>query len=118
MRGEEDPQDGSNPFLGLKLVGFKPISSLKWGHFVRSGSFLYPEDKVRIASPFCKVILNDPFLQMIKGSRNIFAALLIKCTERRVFALCSYKPRDASTLSFVALVPQNEEKDDKGRQVW
>ncbi len=60
---------------------------------MRSGGFLYPEEK------------------LVKGSRNVFAALLIKCSERSVAAVCSYKPREASAPSFVALVPQEEKRD-------
>ncbi len=84
--------------LGLRLCGFKPLSSLKWSHFVKSGNFIYPEER------------------LIKGSRNLFAALLIKCTEKKVYAVCSYKPRDNSSPSFVALVPQEEVKDESGKQ--
>ncbi len=84
--------------LGLKLCGFKPFSSMRWGDFVRSGNFLYPEET------------------LIKGSRTLFAALLIKCLEKKVYAICSYKARDSSGPSLVALVPQAEEKKD-GRQL-
>jgi len=59
--------------VGLRLCGFKPMSNLKWGSFVRSGNFIYPEERV------------------IKGSRPLFAALLIKCLERKVYALAAYK---------------------------
>jgi ATP-dependent DNA helicase 2 subunit 1 len=85
--------------VGLQLCGFKPRSFLKWGQFVRSGYFLYPEENT------------------IRGSRQLFAALLIKCLEREVVAICTYKPRHNSGPSFVALVPQAEEKDADGMQV-
>ena len=80
--------------VGLRLIGFKPIDSLKFGHYVRSGYFIYPEEKV------------------IKGSRTIFAALLIKCLEKKVMAICSFKPRDSSGPSFVALVPQEHDPSE------
>ncbi len=80
-------------YTTLSKFLYRPISSLKWGHFVRSGGFLYPEEK------------------LVRGSRNMFAALLIKCSERSVAAVCSYKPREASAPSFVALVPQEEKRD-------
>lgn len=80
--------------LGLRLLGFKPQSSLKWSQFVKSSNFLYPEEK------------------MITGSRNLFAALLIKCLERKVVAVCSCKSRDTSGPSFVALVPQAEDREE------
>lgn len=85
--------------LGMKIVGFKPLSALKWGHYVRSSGFIYPEEK------------------MIKGSRQVFAALLIKCLEKKVMAVCSFKARDSSGPSFVALVPQEERKDYEGHQI-
>ena len=71
---------------GLKLVGFKPTSTLKFGHFVRHSYFIYPDEEA------------------VKGSRQLFAALLMKCLERRVMAICTFKLRDASGPSFVALV--------------
>ena len=84
--------------LGLRLCGFKPLSSLKWGDFVRSGNFIYPEET------------------LVRGSRTLFAALLIKCMEKKVYAVCTYKPRDNSTPSFVALVPQEGKRDDDARE--
>lgn len=76
--------------FGLKLLAFKPISELKWCDFVRSSNFIYPDEK------------------SIKGSKNLFAALLIKCLERQVMPICTYKARETSSPSFVALFPQEE----------
>lgn len=84
--------------LGMKLIGFKPKSSLKWAQFVRSSSFVYPDEK------------------LIQGSRRLFSALLIKCLERQVVPICSFKARDNSGPSYVALLPQEEVKDE-GEQV-
>ena len=86
-------------FYGLRLVAFRPTESFPWGAlFVRSSHFLYPDE------------------QSIKGSRNMFAALHQRCLERQVYALCSYKPREASIPSFVALHAQAEETDLAGAQ--
>lgn len=78
---------------GLKLIAFKQRSDLKWCDFVRSSNFIYPDDN------------------MVKGSRNLFSALLIKCLERDVVAICAYKAREISAPAYVALYPQKEELD-------
>ena len=44
----------------LKLLAFRDRSELRWHHFVRSCYFIYPDEKA------------------VKGSRNLFAALLVK----------------------------------------
>ena len=86
-------------FYGLRLVAFRPSESFPWGaSFVRSSHFLYPDE------------------ESIKGSRNMFAALHQRCLQRKVYALCSYKPREASIPSFVALHAQTEEIDATGAQ--
>ncbi len=81
------------------FAGFKPKSLMKWGHFVRSSYFIYPDE------------------ESIKGSRMLFSSLLIKCLEKEVMALCAYKARDSSGPSVVALYPQAEELDDENQQV-
>jgi len=91
--------EGGADSRGLKLLGFKPKSCLKFGHFVKSSQFLYPDEKT------------------IKGSRNMFTALLLRCLAKDVVALCRYKARLTSDPTFVALVPQAEELDDSGSQV-
>ena len=32
--------------IGLKLMGFKPRSRLKWYHHVKPGQFIYPDENV------------------------------------------------------------------------
>ena len=86
-----------NGSYGFKLLCFKPESQLKWRDFVRSCHFIYPEES------------------LIKGSRSLFAALLQKCNERKVVAICSFKPREVSSPTFVALEPQLEVKDDNDK---
>lgn len=91
--------EGGKDSRGLKLLGFKPKSCLKFGHYVKSSQFLYPDEK------------------NIKGSRNMFTALLLRCLAKDVIALCRYKARLSSDPTFVALVPQAEEFDESGDQV-
>lgn len=83
----------------LVLIGFKPISLLKKHHFIRPAQFVYPEDS------------------LVSGSSTLFHALLIKCLERQVMAICRYTPRRNTPPRFVALVPQEEKLDDENIQV-
>ena len=79
---------------GLKLFGFKPLEELKFCRYVRPCHFIYPDDL------------------RIQGSRNLFSALLQRCLARSVMAVCTFKPRERSSPSFVALIPQAEIKED------
>ena len=82
----------------LTLCGFKPLTCLKMSNFVKHSHFLYPhEDTVR-------------------GSRVVFSALLQRCVERQVIAICKFKPRSTAEMSYVALVPQQEEVNEGGGQ--
>jgi len=47
-------------FAGLRLLAFRDRSELRWHQFVRSCHFIYPDEAA------------------VKGSRNIFTALLVK----------------------------------------
>lgn len=47
----------------------------------------------------------------------LFTALLQKCIERNVIALCRYTPRATSVTDIVALVPQEEEVGDDDLQI-
>jgi len=80
----------------LKLCGFKRVSSLRLGLHVRMPQFIYPHEA------------------SIVGSRMAFSALLQRCIARQVAAICQYKPRAASKLCFVALVPQGAGADGGG----
>ncbi|KAK2094574.1 X-ray repair cross-complementing protein 6 [Saguinus oedipus] len=84
---------------GLMLMGFKPVVMLKKHHYLRPSLFVYPEESLVI------------------GSSTLFSALLIKCLEKEVAALCRYTPRRNIPSYFVALVPQDEELDDQKIQV-
>ncbi|XP_069823388.1 X-ray repair cross-complementing protein 6-like isoform X2 [Dendropsophus ebraccatus] len=83
----------------LVLIGFKPISLLKTHHFIQPAQFVYPEES------------------LVSGSTTLFQALLIKCLERQVMAICRYTPCRNSPPRFVALVPQEEKLDDENVQV-
>lgn len=83
---------------GLVLMGFKPMERLKVHHHIRPALFIYPEE------------------EQISGSSCMFTALLLKCSEKNVFALCRYIPRRNTPPRFVALVPQREEMDQSQTQ--
>ncbi|XP_030631170.1 X-ray repair cross-complementing protein 6 [Chanos chanos] len=97
---EKDEVDEIRKFddPGLVLIGFKPMSRLKLHHHIRPSHFIYPEE------------------EQVTGSSCVFAALLRRCSERNVFALCKYTPRRNTPPRFVALVPQREEVDENQSQ--
>ncbi|XP_006866983.1 PREDICTED: X-ray repair cross-complementing protein 6 [Chrysochloris asiatica] len=84
---------------GLSLIGFKPLVMLKKHHYLRPSLFVYPEES------------------LVTGSTALFSALLTKCLEKKVMAVCRYIPRKNSPPYFVTLVPQEEELDDQKIQV-
>ncbi|XP_021239779.1 X-ray repair cross-complementing protein 6 [Numida meleagris] len=84
---------------GLYLIGFKPLSMLKQHHHIRPSQFMYPEES------------------LVTGSTTLFNALLIKCLEKEVMALCRYIARRNTPPRFVALVPQEEEVDEQKVQI-
>uniref|UniRef100_A0A1A7X7Z7 DNA helicase n=1 Tax=Iconisemion striatum TaxID=60296 RepID=A0A1A7X7Z7_9TELE len=98
---ERDEVDAIKKFYdpGLFLIGFKPMEKLKLHHHIRPAVFIYPEE------------------EDVKGSACLFSALLKKCNERSVFALCRYIPRRNYPPRFVALVPQLEENDEGKVQI-
>ncbi|XP_061564153.1 X-ray repair cross-complementing protein 6 [Cololabis saira] len=98
---ERDEVDAINKFddPGLFLIGFKPMEKLKLHHHIRPSVFIYPEE-------------DD-----VKGSACLFSALLKKCSERNVFALCRCIARRNNPPRFVALVPQKEEVDEGNVQI-
>nr|KAF6274131.1 X-ray repair cross complementing 6 [Pipistrellus kuhlii] len=84
---------------GLVLIGFKPLLMLKKHHYLRPSLFVYPEES------------------LVNGSSTLFSALLTKCLEKEVVAVCRYTPRQNIPPYFVALMPQEEELDDQKIQV-
>ncbi|KAM6897682.1 X-ray repair cross-complementing protein 6 [Xenentodon cancila] len=98
---ERDEVDAIKKFddPGLFLIGFKPMEKLKLHHHIRCAIFIYPEE------------------DEVKGSACLFSALLKKCSERNVFALCRCISRRNYPPRFVALVPQREEVDEGNVQI-
>ncbi|XP_043418671.1 X-ray repair cross-complementing protein 6 isoform X2 [Prionailurus bengalensis] len=84
---------------GLILIGFKPLIMLKKHHYLRPSLFVYPEES------------------LVNGSSTLFSALLTKCLEKEVMAVCRYTPRRNTPPYFVVLLPQEEELDDQKIQV-
>lgn len=84
---------------GLVLFGFKPMERLKMHHFIQPAKFIYPEEN------------------QVTGSACLFTALLKRCSERNLFALCRYIRVRNTPPVFVALVPQREELDEGQNQV-
>ncbi|KTF81372.1 hypothetical protein cypCar_00011625 [Cyprinus carpio] len=103
---EKDEVDEIKKFddPGLVLMGFKPMDRLKLHHHIRPALFIYPEEE-QISGRF-----------KFAGSSCVFTALLLKCSEKNVFALCRYIPRRNTPPRFVALVPQREELDQSQTQ--
>lgn len=56
-------------------------------------------------------------VQFSSGSACLFSALLRKCSEKDVFALCRCIARRNNPPRFVALVPQKEEVDERKVQI-
>lgn len=98
---EKDEVDSLKKFGDpqLYVIGFKPMEKLKLHHHIRPSVFIYPEE------------------EEVKGSACLFSALLKKCSERNVFALCRCIARRNLTPRFVALVPQEEELDEGNIQL-
>ncbi|XP_077482710.1 X-ray repair cross-complementing protein 6 [Stigmatopora argus] len=98
---EKDEVDAIKKFddPGLLLMGFKAMEKLKLHHHTRPAAFLFPEEG------------------QVKGSSCLFSALLTKCVEKNVFALCRCILRRNVAPRFVALVPQEEEVDERKTQI-
>ncbi|XP_031456133.1 X-ray repair cross-complementing protein 6 [Phasianus colchicus] len=99
MEKEETEEVKRFDSSGLFLIGFKPLSMLKQHHHIRPSQFMYPEES------------------LVTGSTTLFNALLMKCLEKEVMALCRYIARRNTPPRFVALVPQEEEVDEQKVQI-
>lgn len=84
---------------GLLLMGFKPQSMLKPHHHISPCQFIYPDEK------------------SIEGSTRLFFALLQQCQKRKYVPICRLISRYSNAPTLVALIPQEEEVDDRGAQV-
>lgn len=78
---------------GLRLIGFKPRSSLKPHHRIFHSYFVYPSDKG------------------VTGSATFMSALLGGMIDRKLLAVASYVARKNAEPVLVALLPQAEEED-------
>lgn len=84
---------------GLKLMGFKPRSSLKPYYHIQPAQFIYPDEA------------------SVHGSTTLFTAMLMKCLEMDRIAICRYIARRNTPPRFVTLLPQAEELDEHNVQV-
>ncbi|XP_062989675.1 X-ray repair cross-complementing protein 6 [Elgaria multicarinata webbii] len=99
LEKEETEEAKKFDLPGLYLIGFKPLIMLKRHHYIRPAQFIYPEES------------------LISGSTTLFNALLTKCLEKGVMAVCRYTPRRNTPPRFIALVPQEEELDEQNVQI-
>ena len=83
----------------MKLLGFKPLNTLKPYMFVKPGHFLYPDEK------------------SIEGSTTLFSTLLTKCLEKKKFMLCEIIARANTSPRLAAMCPQEEELDENRLQI-
>lgn len=82
----------------LRILGFKPISTLKFWENLRPSYFIYPSDAA------------------VTGSTRTFASLHKKLLRDNLMGLAWLIPRRNQAPVFAAIVPQEEEVDDKDTQ--
>lgn len=70
---------------GIRLLGFKPITTLKTRWFVKHHCFLYPDES------------------KIKGSTKLFRALWERCMEKEKYALCVITMQRKSTPRYMTI---------------
>ncbi|RXN04665.1 X-ray repair cross-complementing 6 [Labeo rohita] len=100
----------------------EPVRTKTRYFHAHNGGILLPNDMKR-AQVYGKkqIVMEKDEVDEIKkfddpGSSCMFTALLLKCSEKNVFALCRYIPRRNTPPRFVALVPQREELDQSRTQ--
>jgi len=72
---------------GIRLMGFKPISTLKHHYNLKHAYFIYPDDAA------------------IRGSTITFTAILDRMLALHKIAICRWTPRANTPPKFVALYP-------------
>jgi ATP-dependent DNA helicase 2 subunit 1 len=82
----------------LRILGFKPISTLRFWDNIRPSYFIYPSDAA------------------VTGSTRTFASLHKKLLDDELMGVTWLIPRRNQSPVFAAMVPQREEFDDKGAQ--
>ena len=93
-----DSQTWSCP-VGIRVLGFKPLECLRDYHNLRAPTFVYPTDK------------------QAQGSTTAFIALHGAMLEERRFAVASAVLGKAAAPQLVALLPQQEERNEFDEQV-
>ncbi|XP_050083692.1 X-ray repair cross-complementing protein 5 [Anopheles aquasalis] len=83
---------------GIRLLGFKPASTVTITNHVRSSLFVYPDES------------------HIHGSTVLLRALYEKCLERNQVAYCILTVRRKQPSKLVALVAQEEKLDTNGER--
>lgn len=83
---------------GLLLMGFKQKACLKTHYHLKPSVFLYPDDR------------------RVQGSRHLFRVLLQCCVRKGRLPICRLVARHNDPPRFVALLPQEEQKDERGAQ--
>lgn len=83
----------------LRLIGFKPRSSLKDYHNMKHASYIFPDEVA------------------VRGSSTVYAALLQKMLEMDKIAICKMTARSNASLRLVALLPVREMVKD-GIQIY
>ena len=73
--------------VGMKLMGFKPRSSLKVHHNIKHSYFIYPDEK------------------RVTGSSQVLDALIKEMIAEDKIAIVRFIPRDNSVVRFCALLP-------------
>ena len=85
---------------GITLYGFKPMKCLQREFVLKSPIFLHPDE------------------QSYKGSQAIFTQLLYSMLKKNVFAIVLTALRKSSQPRFAVMIPQDEQLDDQGRQLF
>ncbi|XP_071465542.1 X-ray repair cross-complementing protein 6 isoform X2 [Marmota flaviventris] len=117
-------QKANKPFpIRLYRETNEPVKTKTRTFNVNTGSLLLPSDTKRSQTYGSRqIVLEKEETEELKrfdepGSSTLFSALLTKCLEKAVLAVCRYTPRKNTPPYFVALVPQEEELDDQKIQV-
>jgi ATP-dependent DNA helicase 2 subunit 1 len=82
----------------LRILGFKTADKLKFWENMRPSYFIYPSDA------------------SVTGSTRTFASLHKKMVKDNLMALAWLIPRRNQAPMFAAILPQEEEFDEKGAQ--
>uniref|UniRef100_A0A8C2MK28 X-ray repair cross-complementing protein 6 n=1 Tax=Cricetulus griseus TaxID=10029 RepID=A0A8C2MK28_CRIGR len=112
-------QKANKPFpVRLYRETNEPVKTKTRTFNVNTGSLLLPSDTKRSQDERERRVLGMQACDIcFLGSSTLFSALLTKCLEKEVMAVCRYTSRKNVPPYFVALVPQEEELDDQNIQV-